>query len=146
MATFDKTIVIDAPLSDVFDYVSQPEHFPNVLPITDFQFLTHMQRGVGTRMRYNLDLGGKRVLTECSLTGLEVDESVNFHYTKGMVCDWSVASQAVEGGTQLRWEGEYEAPVGFLGKILGKSASMQQAVETTVDDGLRKIKAALESG
>ena len=146
MATFDKTIVIAAPLSKVFDYVSQPEHFPNLLPITDFQFLTHMHRGAGTRMRYNLDLGGKRMLTECSLTSLEVDQAVQFHYTKGMTCDWTVTSQEVEGGTQLRWKGDYVVPVGFLGKILGRTENMQKTVEATVDDGLRKLKETLESG
>jgi len=146
MAKFDETIVIAAPLSDVFDYVSRPEHFPKFLPITDLQFLTHMHRGLGTRLRYNLTLGGRRLLTEGDLTGLELDESVGFHSTKGVTCDWSFTFKEVEGGTQLRWEGEYEIPVGFLGKLLGKTASMERAMEAAVEDSLQKLKETLESG
>ena len=144
MARYDKTIVIATPLSDVFYYVSQPEHFPQFLPMTDLTFLTHMRRGVDTRIRYNCTIGGKRILTECSLTRLEVDERVEFHATRGMACDWSFAVKEVEGGTQLRWECEYEMPVGFLDRLLGRAASIQQAMGSALDESLQKIKEALE--
>jgi len=146
MAKFDKTIVIAAPLSDVFDYVSQPEHFPNFLPIADLQFLTHMHRGVGTRLRYNFTLVGRRMLTECDLTRLELDESLAFHSTRGVTCDWGFTFKEVEGGTQLRWEGEYDIPLGFLDKLLGRSAGMERAMEAAVEDSLQKLKETLESG
>ena len=145
MAKFDRTIVIAAPLGDVFDYVSQPEHFPEFLPITDLQFLTHMHRGVGTRLRYNFTLGGRRTLTDCDLTTLELDKSVGFHSARGVSCDWSFTFKEVEGGTQLRWEGQYEIRVGFLGKLLGRTAGMERAMEATVEGSLQKLKETLES-
>jgi ligand-binding SRPBCC domain-containing protein len=146
MAKFDRTIVIAAPLGKVFDFVSQPERLSNLLPITDFQFLTNMHRGVGTRVRYNLNLGGKRVLTECSLTDVQVDKAVRLHSTKGVLFDWHLALDTADDGTQLRWEGEYQPPAGFLDKLLGRGASAQQAMEAAIDDGMRKLKEALESG
>ena len=145
MAKFDKTIVITAPLSDVFDHVSQPEHFPDFLSITDFQFLTDMHRGIGMRFRCNFIRGGRRILAECALTEQELDKRVVFHSTRGLTCDWSFTLKEVEGGTQLRWEGEQEIPVGFLGKLLGKRASMEQAMEADVEDSLQKLKERLES-
>jgi len=145
MAKFEKTVVIAAPLGEVFDYVSQPEHFPDFLPVADFQFLTHMHRGVSTRVRFTLNLDGKKVVNECSLTTLELDKRLVFHYTSGMTCEWTITFEEVEGGTQVRWEGEYEAPVGFLDKLLGRGAKMQQAVEAVVDNGLQKLKEILAS-
>ena len=145
MAEFDKTVVIAAPVRDVYDHVSQPEHFPTFLPITDFQFLTDMHRGVGTRVRYNFTVGGKSILTECSLTKLEVDENVSFHTTRGAACDWAFTFKEVEAGTQLHWEGEHETPVGVLDRLLGRTANLERAMGTTVDDSLQKLKEALES-
>ena len=79
MVKFDKTVVIAAPLGEVFDYVSQPENFPNFVSLTDFQFLTDKHRGTDTRIRYNFICGSKRILSECTLTELSIDKSVAFH-------------------------------------------------------------------
>jgi len=145
MATFDKSIVIAAPLNKVFDYVSQPEHFPIFLPITDLTFITNMHRGVGTRLRYSLNLGGKRILTECNLTKLEADKGVNFHTTRGVACDWEFTVNKVEAGTQLHWKSQHEMPAGILDKLLGTGARMARGMEAAIDEGLQKIKEILES-
>jgi carbon monoxide dehydrogenase subunit G len=145
MAKLDKTIVIAAPVSDVFDYVSQPEHFPNFLPVTDLTFITDMHRGVGTRLRYSFALGRKRIPTECNLSNLEVDRSVTFHTTTGVACDWNFTFREAEAGTQLRWEGEHEIPVGFLDRLLGRSAGVERVMEATIEDSLQKLKETLES-
>jgi len=145
MVTFDKTVVIAAPLGEVFDYVSQPAHFPDFLSITDFQFLTDKHRGTDTRVRYNLICGGKRTLTECTLGTQSIDKNVEYHTTKGLACKWEFHLAEVEAGTQLRWAGEHEVPVNILDKLLGKSESMRQEMETTIDDGLQKLKEILES-
>jgi carbon monoxide dehydrogenase subunit G len=145
MATFDKTIVIAAPIGKVFDYIQQPDRFSNLLPITGLTFLTNMHRGVSTRVRYNLNLGGKQVVTECSLTDVEVDKAVRYRTTSGVMFDWHITLEEVEEGTRLRWQGEYQAPVGFMDKLLGRSASMQQAMEAVIDDSMNKLKETLES-
>jgi carbon monoxide dehydrogenase subunit G len=145
MVKFDKTIVIAAPLGEVFDYVSQPERFPDFVPTADFQFLTDMHRGIDTRIRYNFLCGSKRILTECTLTEMEIDKSVTFHTTKGLACEWEFSLEEVEEGTQLRWAGEHEIPTSFLDKLLGRSETVQQAMEATIDDGLQKLKEILES-
>ena len=145
MAKFEKSIIIAAPTGEVFDYVQQPERLCSLLPISDLTFLTHMHRGVGTRVRYGLDLGSKQVVTECSLGQVKVDESVKYHSTTGVMFDWDLTIDQVEGGTQLRWQGEYEAPLSFLDRVLGRGAAIQQAMESAIDDSLRKLKEALES-
>ena len=146
MVKFDKTVVIAAPLGDVFDYVSQPENFPNFVSITDFQFLTDKHRGTDTRIRYNFICGSKRILSECTLAELSIDKSVAFHTTRGLPLEWEFSLREVEGGTELRWAGEHEIPASLLDKLLGKSASVQLAMEATFDDGLQKLKEILESG
>jgi ribosome-associated toxin RatA of RatAB toxin-antitoxin module len=145
MVKFDKTVVIAAPLGEVFDYVSQPENFPDFVSITDFQFLTDKHRGIDTRIRYNFICGGKRILSECTLAELSIDKSVAFHTTKGLATKWEFSLKEGEDGTELRWTGENEVPANFLDKLLGRSASVQQAMEATIDDGLQKLKDILES-
>ena len=112
MVKFDKTVVIAAPLGEVYDYVSQPEYFPD--------FLTDKHRGTDTRIRYNFICGGKRILTECTLAEQSIDKSVGFHTTKGLACKWEFSLNEVEEGTQLRWAGEHEVPANFLDKLLGR--------------------------
>jgi uncharacterized protein YndB with AHSA1/START domain len=146
MVKSDKNIVITAPLRDVFDYVSQPGHFPTFLPITELTFITNMHRGIGTRLQFVFALGRKRIPTECNVTELEVDEHVSFRTTTGVACSWKFTFKEVEAGTQLRWEGEHELPVGFLDRLFGRGASVEQAMEATIEDGLQKLKETLESG
>jgi ribosome-associated toxin RatA of RatAB toxin-antitoxin module len=145
MVTFDKTVVIAAPLGEVFDYISRPEHFPDFLSITDFQFLTDKHRGTDTRIRYNFIYGSKRTLTECTLGKVSIDKGVEYHTTKGLACKWEFSLDEAEAGTQLRWAGEHEVPVSILDKLLGKSGRMQQEMEATIDAGLQKLKETLES-
>jgi ribosome-associated toxin RatA of RatAB toxin-antitoxin module len=145
MVTFDKTVVIAAPLGEVFDYVSRPEHFPDFLPITDFQFLTDKHRGFDTRVRYNFICGSKRTLTECTLGTQSIDKSVEYHTTKGLACKWEFGLEEAESGTQLRWAGEHEVPLNILDKLLGKSDRVRQELEATIDKGLQKLKEILES-
>ena len=94
---------------------------------------------------YNFICGGKRILTECTLAELSIDKSVAFHTTKGLDAQWEFRLNEVEGGTELRWAGEHEVPANLLDKVLGRTASVQQAMEASINDGLQKLKEILES-
>ena len=145
MTKFDKAIVIAARTRDVFDYVSQPEHFPEFLPITGITFLTNMRRGVGVRVRYTRILDGKEVPAECSLSKLKMDDMVEFSANKGLMRVWRFTIRELEDGTQLRWEGEYDVPSGLMDKFMGQRARVERAIAADFDESLQKIKEMLES-
>jgi carbon monoxide dehydrogenase subunit G len=145
MTKFDRSIVIAASPRKVFDYLSQPGHLAEFMPMSDLQYLTDTHRGVGMRFRYTCTIGGKKMSTECSLTELEQDKRVRFHTTKGMKFDWTATVNAVEGGTEVHWDCEYEMPIGSMDRMLGRGGSLTQSMETALDESLRKLKSELES-
>lgn len=145
MTKFDKAMLIAAPVHEVFDYVSRPEHFPEFLPISRLTFLTHMHRGEGTRVGYTRTLDRRRVPAECGLSQLKMDEMVEFSATKGLMRVWRFSIQGLEGGTQLRWEGEYDLPSGLMDRVSGHRGRSEGAVPGELDESLRRIKQAIES-
>ncbi len=145
MTKFDKAIVIAARARDVFDYVSRPEHFPEFLPITGLTFLTNMRRGVGTRVRYSRTVDNRPVPAECGLSKLKLDEMVEFSATNGLMRVWRFSLEELEDGTQLRWEGEYELPSGFMDRFRGQRARLERTIAGELDESLQKIKQTLES-
>jgi ribosome-associated toxin RatA of RatAB toxin-antitoxin module len=145
MTKFDKAIVIAAGARDVFDHVSRPEHFPEFLPITGLTFLTNMRRGVGTRVRYSRTVDNKPVPAECGLSKLKLDEMVEFSASNGLMRVWRFTIKELEGGTELRWEGEYDLPSGFMDKVRGQRARVERAIAAELDESLQRIKEALES-
>jgi hypothetical protein len=146
MIKFDKAIVIAARVRDVFDYVSRPEHFPEFLPISGLTFLTNMRRGVGTRVRYSRTLDDKQVPAECGLSKLQMDEMVEFSATNGLMRVWRFTVADLDNDTELRWEGEYELPSGFIARFRGRRARLERAISGELDESLRKIKETLEAG
>lgn len=101
--TTHRTIVIDAPVSQVFDVVAHVERFSVAVPsIEKVEFLTDIRSGVGTRFEETRRVNGREGSTVLEVTEYELDEHVRIvSDAGGTIWDTIFSTQRVEGGTEL---------------------------------------------
>jgi len=112
----DRTRVIDAPVSVVWDAVSDPSRYPEIMGFGDWEPRSEKTTGVGARYRLRLQvgsiiLGGDVEVVECddrcelawhSITGVD---------QRGR---WRLRSTP-DDGTRVTLRLAYQAPGGILG-------------------------------
>jgi len=77
MKTIEVTRRIKAPLEQVFRSVADIREFSNIIPhITNVEFLTKQQYGVGTRFAETRWMKGKEARTELEVTELSENERI----------------------------------------------------------------------
>ena len=130
------TRVIHAPIEKVFQTLARIEHFSKAVPgITNVEFLTEQEYGVGTRFRETRLMNGKEASTELEVTELEENEHIRLVATAGGTVWDTIFFVAPEGNdVQMRMQMDARpqnlASKVFTPMILGVVA---KAVESDMD-------------
>jgi len=142
MAKIERSIIINAPVEKVFDYISDPanlmEWHPSTLDVRDITGKGESQRFIWKYKMWGLNLEGKAQVTTST-----VNTKRTIKTTGGIrsTWDWSLGREA--GGTRLRVLIDYTIPVPVLGKV-GELLSLQRN-ERVADMALANIKEKMEA-
>ncbi|MCP9292442.1 SRPBCC family protein [Gracilimonas sediminicola] len=103
MSTITVTKRIHAPKELVFKTVSDIKNFSNAVPdITNVEFLTEQEYGVGTKFRETRDMNGRKASTELEVTELVENAHIRIvSDTMGTVWDSLFTVEKKEDGTEL---------------------------------------------
>jgi acyl-CoA synthetase (AMP-forming)/AMP-acid ligase II/uncharacterized membrane protein len=140
----EQTIDIDAPCEEVWDLVTDPETYTNVLAgITRFDVEGRKQRGLGARYAMRMEVGSAQIggLVEV----VEFDAPRDMAWTSVTGLDHRVRWRLREnddGTTKVTFRLSYQSP----GALLGTVADYVSAplVERTLGESLERLKAEME--
>ncbi len=141
--TLQKTINIDAPLSDVFEFWANPENYPLVM--------SHVRevKKVGEN-RYHWKVaspGGLSVEWEGSMTRIVPNELVAWESLPGsLVANSGVArlDPNYDASTRLHIQMSYRPPGGMLGHVLAELFGADP--KSALDEDLLRLKSLFERG
>jgi uncharacterized protein YndB with AHSA1/START domain len=144
MIEFSTGVRIARNLAEVFDYVSEPEHFPRWNSAVR---AVHKSSGgasdVGTRYVMERDLPSGPAENELEVVGREEPTEFAVRTTSGPTpFKYRYHFSEDEGGTNLQLYAQVE--LGGVASMLGPLA--RRTVKKGVDDNLRTLKRLLESG
>jgi uncharacterized protein YndB with AHSA1/START domain len=143
MAKVEKTITIDAPVEEIFEYISEPTKLPEIWPsMVEAKDVQRLPNG-GTKFRWVYKMAGVR------FEGISEDTEVvpnqrAVSKTKGGIestITWTFRPEA--GGTEVTFESEYTVPVPVLGKVA--EAFIVRANEREAELILANLKARMEA-
>lgn len=144
MIKIKKSIRIDAPVSRVFDFASNPENMPAFWP--SMVEVTDVKRGAdgGYAFDWVYKMAGVRFRGHSDPLAHEKDSLVVTRSKKGIPSTFRWHFQAEKGGTLLNLEVDYELP----GKLLDKLAEpiVKRINEREADTVLANIKEMVETG
>lgn len=136
MAQFRASRMIKAPIDLVFQMISDIVRFSEAIPhITNIEFLSEVQSGVGTRFRETRLMGGKEATTELEITEFKENELVRFvSDTNGTIWDTMMSVQELSGATQLNMKMDAKA-YRFMSKVMNVmiKGMVQKALEADMD-------------
>ncbi|HSR35369.1 MAG TPA: SRPBCC family protein [Anaerolineae bacterium] len=142
MAKIVKTIIIDAPVEEVFSYVEEPanvpEYWPSVIEVRDVESLP----GGGFKYRWVYKMAGVRFEGGTETTEFVVNQrtvSENSGGVSGTVT-WTYQSEA--GKTQVTFEAEYTVHFPLLRKLA--ESFLVKLNEQEAETLLANVKAKLE--
>ncbi|WP_428235148.1 SRPBCC family protein [Gracilimonas sp.] len=136
MSTITVTKRIHAPKELVFKTVSDIKNFSKAVPdITNVEFLTEQEYGVGTKFRETRDMNGRKASTELEVTELVENAHIRIvSDTMGTVWDSLFTVEKKEDGTELTLIMDAKA-YKLMSKIINPfmKGMMKKALEKDMD-------------
>jgi len=142
MAKIMKSIIIEAPVDKVFNYISNPQNMLEWHPnITKIQGVT----GKGENLKWSWDYkmmglpftGKAEVITRLNYTELRIES------TGGINSNWTFSFRPEAGGTRLDFEVDYTIPTPVLNRVSELLALQRN--ERVAEMALANIKERMES-
>ncbi|MEO9319893.1 MAG: SRPBCC family protein [Nitrososphaera sp.] len=150
MTVINKTIEINAPVSEVFTYFARPEHmadqFPENMGLSVIPVEVKNGFGVGTIFRISGDFDGKRLEWDCETNEYVPQRKIVAKMIEGPFKQWQITVSFEELGekkTKTGMEVEYDMPMGPLGNFIDK-VKLKKIAERGMENGLLRVKALLE--
>ena len=144
MATVKRTIIINAPVEKVFNYIAEPRNEPEYLPgsveVTD---VTRTEEGVGSHYRWVYKILGIRFHGETTVTEFVPNERIVTESKGGILSTWTHTFQPEDGGTKSTLTVDYTIPVPVLGKFA--EALVLKHIEREADHATANLKDILEA-
>ena len=142
MEKVHKTIIIDAPLEQVYAYINVPTNLPEVWPsMVEAKDVEKLPNG-GNRFRWVYKMAGMRF----EGTNEDIDVVENQHVTgttKGGIDSTVTWKTEAEGtGTKVSFIAEYSVPVPLVGKMAEKIIVKMN--EKEAETLLANLKARME--
>jgi uncharacterized membrane protein len=111
MTEVTRTVRIDAPVSEVFSYMDQPENQPEFTPsLTRSETLEELPNG-GTRVAYTYTIAGVDLHGEIEAVAYEPQQYVEWEMTGDLSGEIEWEFEADEGATTVTYTGRYEIPI-----------------------------------
>ena len=143
MITFEKSVVIDRPADEVFEYVSDGERFSEwATEIVKSKKTTKGPVGVGTTYTHVAQMLGRRVENHYEVTEYEVNKKITMETTSGSIpVEFSMTVSPANGGSKFTIRAEADA-TGFFKlaePLVARTLNRQQ------DANLANLKDVLEA-
>lgn len=143
MATVERSVVIHAPVQQVFDYAAVPTHLPEFWPsmieVKDVQSLSNG----GHRFRWVYQMAGMRF----EGTSEDVEYAPNQRLTQksrgGIESTITWFFLPEDGGARVTFLAEYTVPVPLLGRLA--AAAIAKVNEQETETLLANLKAIVEA-
>ncbi len=143
MAHIQKSILVQAPIEKVFDYLNDPnkltEYWPGMLEVKDVEGLPNG----GTRFKFAYKFAGVRLegkSEDTEIIPLKRMVSVTHGGIDSKVT-WEL--EQVTGGTQVKVENEYKIPMPLIGNLA--EGVINKMAENDSDVILANLKVRMEA-
>ena len=150
MTTINKTMEINAPISEVFTYFARPEHmadqFPENMGLNIVPIEVKNGFGVGTIFRISGDFDGKRLEWDCETIEYIPYQKIVAKMIEGPFKRWIITVEFKEISEKKSQTGitvNYDMPMGPLGGFMDK-VKLKKVAERGIENGLYRVKALLE--
>lgn len=148
MDKIDKSIVIQAPIEKVFEFVTKPENFAKAQPPEAGTKIITSPKGppkVGNVWKMGMKAGGQAYEWENEVTEVIDNKKVSRRQKGGPFkkLEWTQSFEASEGGTRFSMKSEYEMPYSILGKIIDK-LKIEKEMDKNFDHFMKKMKELIE--
>jgi len=142
MAKIERSVIINAPVEKVFEFICEPMNFLQTHPgLADIRDVTGRGEGQAWSWRYKmmgLSFQGKAQVIRSVLNSERVERT-----TGGIRSTWTWRLKREDGETKLDLIIDYTIPVPVLGKV-GELLTLRQN-EREADLGMANIRDSLES-
>ncbi len=144
MATFEKSIIINRPQQDVFDFVSNPANDPQWQSTADSaEWTSEGPNGVGSTQRSTGKFLGRKMETTSEVTVWDAPNQFAIKSVGGpMPFEFSMKLASVEDGTQLSVNGKAE----FGGFFKLAEGVVAKQAEKQFESDMESLKLLLEKG
>lgn len=143
MTTIERSIVIKAPVKDVWAYVEDPVHLPEIWPsMVEVKDVEALPKG-GHRYHWLYKMAGMRFEGDSETVDFEPERHF-LQKNSGQIpssFDWTFIPE--NGSTRLDLRTEYEIPKSLLGKL--KEAFIRKLNEREADTFLANLKDRVEA-
>lgn len=150
MTTINKSIEINAPISEVFTYFARPEHmadqFPENMGLNVIPIEVKNGFGVGTIFRISGDFDGKKLEWDCETIDYIPHRKIVAKMIEGPFKHWQITVQfedLEEKKSKVEMLVDYDMPLGPLGSLIDK-VKLKKIAERGMENGLYRVKALLE--
>ncbi|MEN8702079.1 SRPBCC family protein [Bacillus infantis] len=122
MADFKSTVIIRRPVAEVFQYATNPDNAPEIMPnVVKMEKATDGPIGPSTRFIETRMIRGKKVKAEIEYTQFEQDKSYTAKSnSNGLVVTYDYTFTEIDEGTQV----ELEANIHTSGFIMSLTRPM----------------------
>ncbi len=151
MSKVSRSIEISAPVETVFNYYARPEHiaktFPSDVKMKIVPINVKDGFGIGTIFRITGEFGGRPMEWDNETIAYEKNsfirtKAINGPFKKNII---TARFEAVEKGTKLTFEADYDIGYSVLGKAIDK-LRLKKEVEMGIDHSCQAVKKYIESG
>src|SRR5919107_948823 len=150
MTTINKSMEINAPLTEVFTYFARPEHmadqFPENMGLNIIPLEVKNGFGVGTIFRISGDFDGKKLEWDCETIDYIPHRKIVAKMIEGPFKFWQITvdfDEITEKKTKTSITVDYDMPMGPLGGFIDK-IKLKKIAERGIENGLYRVKALLE--
>ena len=142
MASYEGSIVINAPVSEVFAYANAPSTMPDWMSAL-VEVRNVIGSGAGLQWEWTYKMAGVHVRGQSVIVDYILNECAT-HQGIGMLSvDWTTMVEPHDGGTKLTAKLEYTIPVPVLGRLAEHLTIRRNARE--LDASLLNLKETLEA-
>ena len=142
MASYEGSIVISAPVSEVFAYVNTPATMPDWMTAM-VEVRNVVGSGAGLQWDWTYKMAGVHVRGQSVVVDYILNECAT-HQGIGMLSvDWTTIVAPHDGGTKLTAKLEYTIPIPVLGRLAEHLTIQRNARE--LDASLLNLKETLEA-
>ena len=150
MTRIEKSIVIEAPVEKVFDFVTDVDNFVKTQPPETETTVLSRDKGpdrVGRKAKVRAKAGGQVLEMEMETTELVKNKRHVVRQKSGALKKMEATDlfEPTEKGTKWTVILEYELPYSLLGKVVDK-LKVRKDMEKSVDYSMKKTKELIEKG
>ena len=117
MTTIEKSIMIDAPLKEVFSYLDEPVHLLEIWPsMVEVREVKPLPKG-GHSYHWVYKMAGMRFEGESETVEFEPERHVVEKSTGQIPAKFDYTFTPIDGKTKIELKTEYEIPATLLGRV-----------------------------